>query len=94
MAGDPVARSLFDVAAGELADGIAAAARLLHVDETEILVSYQGGLSEHCPLLIQQLQRRVQQRLTNARVVPPRWRPLVGAYLLACSELGWEGKVA
>jgi N-acetylglucosamine kinase-like BadF-type ATPase len=93
IAGDPVSLSLFDAAAGELAEGIATAARLLHFDETEILVSYQGGLSEHCPLLIQQLQGRVQQRLANARVVPPRWRPLVGAYLLACSALGWEGKV-
>jgi N-acetylglucosamine kinase len=94
IAGDSVALSLFDAAAGELAEGIATAARLLHFEGTEILVSYQGGLSHQCPLLIQELQTRVQQRLTNARVVPPRWRPLVGAYLLACSALGWEGKVA
>lgn len=89
LAGDPVALSIFDMAGTQLAEAVAAAARLLHIHEAPMLVSYQGGAAEHCGLLIQRLEERLHERLPHARITPPRWRPVVGAYLLGCRAVGW-----
>jgi N-acetylglucosamine kinase-like BadF-type ATPase len=90
LAGDSVALSLFDTAANELAEGVAAAARVLHFDNGPLLVSYQGGVAENCPLLTQRMQQRLREQLAHAHIVPPRWRPVIGAYLLGCHALGWD----
>jgi glucosamine kinase len=93
VSGDAVARSLFDDAAGELAEGVIAAARRLGVDGSPITVSYQGGVLEHCPLLVAQIRERLQEQLPEARVQFPLWKPVIGAYLLACSSVGWKAAV-
>jgi N-acetylglucosamine kinase len=93
-AGDAVALSLFDDAAKELAEGITAAARLLRVSDAETLISYQGGVAEYCPLFVERLHEQIRHQLPNAQVVPPRWRPIVGAYLLACAAVQWEGRMS
>jgi N-acetylglucosamine kinase-like BadF-type ATPase len=90
LAGDPVALAVFDTAANALAEGITAAASLLHLDHMPLRVSYQGGVAEHCPLLIQRLKKRLREQLPRARMMPPRWRPLIGAYLLGCRALEWD----
>lgn len=94
VAGDAVALSLFDEAAKEIAEGITAAARLLCLSDSATLISYQGGVAEHCPLLVERLHEQIHHHLPNAQVVPPRWRPIAGAYLFACAALQWEGRVA
>ncbi len=88
--GDTVARSLFDDAAGELAEGVVTVARRLGVDRSPAVVSYQGGVAENCPLLIERMEERLRQQLPLARLQPPRWRPVIGAYLLACHSLDWK----
>lgn len=90
VSGDAIARSLFDDAAGELAEGVVAAARRLGVDDSPIAVSYQGGVPEHCPLLVAQMRERLKEELPKARVQFPLWKPVIGAYLLACSSVGWK----
>lgn len=89
VAGDAVARGLFRHAADELADGVVAAARQLGSADSPLAVSYQGGVAENCPLLIELLRECLQNQLPLARLQPPLWKPVIGAYLLACQSLGW-----
>jgi glucosamine kinase len=89
-ASDPVARSLFREAGEELAEAVVAAARLLDLTHSPVAVSYQGGVAENCPLLLEFLRNRLEQQLPLARFHPPLWRPVIGAYLLACHSLGWH----
>jgi N-acetylglucosamine kinase-like BadF-type ATPase len=91
-AGDPVARSLFCQAADELAEAVLAAARLLDLAHSPVVVSYQGAVAENCPPLIGSLQKRLEQHLPFARLHPPLWKPVMGAYLLGCRSLGWDAK--
>ena len=88
--GDAIARSLFDDAGCELAGGVVAAARRLGMDGSPIAVSYQGGVTEHCPLLVAQMRERLKEGLPEARVQFPLWKPVIGAYLLACNSVGWK----
>lgn len=88
--GDAVARSLFEDAAGELAEGVIAAARRLGVDTSPVAVSYQGGVAEHCPLVVAKMRERLEEELPEARVQSPLWKPVIGAYLLACNSVGWK----
>jgi glucosamine kinase len=90
VAGDVVARSLFENAAGELADGAIAAARRLGLNGSPIPVSYQGGVMEHCPLLVAKLKERLEEELPGTHVRSPLWKPVIGAYLLACNSVGWK----
>ncbi|MGH9666156.1 MAG: hypothetical protein ACRD9L_17155, partial [Bryobacteraceae bacterium] len=90
-AGDPVALALFDSAADDLAEAVQSAACGLRLEHSPLLVSYQGGAAECCPLLVSRMADRIRERLPQARVIPPRTSPAMGAYLLACRWLGWEG---
>lgn len=90
IAGDEVARGLFQRAAEELAEGVTATARQLGSADSPLAVSYQGGVAENCPLLIEFLHECLQHQLPRARLRPPLWKPVIGAYLLACQRLGWE----
>jgi N-acetylglucosamine kinase-like BadF-type ATPase len=88
--GDPVAHSLFEDAAAELVEGVVAAASRLHFENSPIPVSYQGGVAEHCPLLIAGMRERLAETMPRAIVQAPRDKPVMGAYLLACHRLGWK----
>lgn len=90
VAGDSVARSLFDTAAGMLVEGAMAAARQLGLDRSPVRVSYQGGVAEHCPLLVERMTEKLQTQLPLARLQPPLWPPVMGAYLLACRSLNCQ----
>lgn len=93
MEGDAVARALFEEAGTELAESVAAAARDLNISDSPFDVSYQGGAAEACTLLLDSLEAALDRQLPHARMVPPRWPPVIGAYLLACGALGWDGLV-
>jgi N-acetylglucosamine kinase-like BadF-type ATPase len=93
VAGDPVARSLFDTAGDELAEGVVTAARRLRLEDSHLLISYQGGVAEHCALLVERMREQMHERLPRAQLVSPRWRPVIGAYFLGCRSLGWEGNM-
>jgi N-acetylglucosamine kinase-like BadF-type ATPase len=88
-AGDEVAREIFLRSGEELAESVIAAVRQLELDE--VLVSYQGSVIESCHLLRQQFIDQLQQT-NKVVVVPPKFEPVIGAYLLGCKELGWAQK--
>ena len=90
VSGDLVARSPFDDAAAELVEGVIAAACRLGLDNSPIAVSYQGGVAEHCPLLITEMRERLSKALPQTRVQAPLWKPVMGAHLLACNAVGWK----
>ncbi|MGH9694799.1 MAG: hypothetical protein ACRD5Z_11690, partial [Bryobacteraceae bacterium] len=69
---------------------VIAAARRLGGDRSPVAVSYQGGVAEHCPLLVVKMRERLEEELPEARVQSPLWKPVIGAYLLACNLVGWK----
>lgn len=90
VSGDPVACSLFEDAAAELVEGMIAAASRLRFEDSPIPVSYQGGIAEHCPLLITSMRQKLAEAMPRANVQAPRAKAEMGAYLLACNELAWK----
>ncbi len=93
VSGDEVACSIFEDAASELAQGVMAAACRLGLHNSPVVVSYQGGVAEHCPLLVKSMRQRLAEALPDACVRPPLWKPVIGAYLLACNVIGWKAAV-
>jgi N-acetylglucosamine kinase-like BadF-type ATPase len=88
--GDEVARNIFLCAGKELAESVEAAIRLLKLDQSEVLVSYQGAVLESCSLLRKQFVETLNHDVPKASIVPPAFEPVIGAYLLGCESLGWQ----
>ncbi|MGH9882933.1 MAG: N-acetylglucosamine kinase, partial [Pyrinomonadaceae bacterium] len=89
-AGDEVARSLFFRAGEELAEGVEAAIRQLGLSQDEVSVSYQGSVLESCQLLRERFVETLRRQEPKCRVLPPRFEPVIGAYLLGRTALGWD----
>lgn len=89
MAGDTVARNIFVHAGKDIAEGVAAAIRRLGIENHAPLVSYQGSVLESCALVRDAFITSLQQRIPQASVFPPRFEPVIGAFLLGCKVLGW-----
>lgn len=87
-AGDEIARAIFLRAGDDLAESVQAAVRQLDLAET--VVSYQGSVLESCHLLRQQFIDQLQRTIANVAVVPPKFEPVLGAYLLGRKALGWN----
>ncbi|HAF21469.1 MAG TPA: hypothetical protein DCK93_00930 [Blastocatellia bacterium] len=90
VAGDEVARTIFAQAGEELAESVAAAVRQLDFTGTEILVSYQGTVLEACALVRERFGDALRDGFPNIAIVPPRFEPVIGAYLLGCQALEWR----
>jgi N-acetylglucosamine kinase-like BadF-type ATPase len=90
VAGDEVARTIFTQAGEELAESVAAAIRQLDFSGTEILVSYQGAVLEACVLVRECFAAALRDVFPNISIVPPRFEPVIGAYLLGCQALEWR----
>lgn len=90
LAGDEVAQNIFRQAGVELAESVAAAIHQLDLSERETLVSYQGAILQSCELVRQHMILSLRECCPKASVVPPRFTPLTGAYLLGCKALGWS----
>ena len=90
VAGDEVARAIFLEAGEELAESVAAAIRQLDFTGTEILVSYQGSVLEACALVRERFGDALRDGFSNITIVPPRFEPVMGAYLLGCQALKWR----
>jgi N-acetylglucosamine kinase-like BadF-type ATPase len=89
VAGDEVARAIFLQAGQELAESVAMAIRRLDFTGTEILVSYQGAVLEACGLVRESFGDALRGWFPNIAIVPPRFEPVIGAYLLGCEALNW-----
>jgi N-acetylglucosamine kinase-like BadF-type ATPase len=86
--GDRVARGIFLQAAEDLAEGVSAAIRELNLTG-ERLVSYQGSILSACALVRARFSEILQQEFPGIAIRPPRFVPVIGAYLLGCTALGW-----
>lgn len=88
--GDEVAREIFFQAGDELAESVGAAVRRLKLEPDAVIVSYQGSVIDSCHLLRERFRDQLKRRVPGAKVVPPEFEPVIGAYLLGCKALGWE----
>jgi N-acetylglucosamine kinase-like BadF-type ATPase len=89
-AGDEVARRIFLQSGEELAEGVKAAINQLEWGDAEVFVSCQGAILESCPLLFERFVETLKHNVPLVSVVPPRFEPVIGAYLLGCRELAWR----
>ncbi|CAN5798378.1 BadF/BadG/BcrA/BcrD ATPase family protein [soil metagenome] len=88
--GDEAAREIFIQAGEELAEAVAAAAKSLGLQESELLVSYQGSVFEACDLVRGRFTEVLKQTFSSVIITPPRFEPVVGALLIACESIGWK----
>ena len=87
--GDVEAINIFLRAGDELAESVAAALRRLGLTETETKVSYQGSVLESCALVRERFTESLEKVFPKVKVVPPRFKPVVGAFLIGCKSAGW-----
>ncbi|MDQ3173953.1 MAG: hypothetical protein M3Q91_09645 [Acidobacteriota bacterium] len=88
--GDEAAREIFIQAGEELAEAVAAAAKSLNLQESELLVSYQGSVFEGCELVRARFTEVLKQTFSSVIITPPQFEPVVGALLIACESIGWK----
>jgi N-acetylglucosamine kinase-like BadF-type ATPase len=86
--GDRVAQGIFLHAAGDLAEAVGIAIRKLNL-AGERLVSYQGSILSGCALVRERFSELLQQEFPGIAIRAPRFAPVIGAYLLGCTALGW-----
>ena len=87
-AGDDVAVSIFRQAGNDLAEAVASAIRRL--DTAEPKVSYQGSVLESCAMVLEQFKSAVAEKFPDACITAPRFKPVIGAFLIGCREVGWN----
>jgi len=87
--GDAVANSILSAAAEDLATMAVSVLRRLFPGEPSPFVSFAGSLLISCEAMRTQFIEAVRRAVPNAQVVEPRYPPYIGAFLLACSKLGW-----
>lgn len=88
-AGDEVARNIFRQAGEDLAESVAAALRQLSLTDARKIVSYQGAVLVACSLVRERFSEKLRRQFPGIAIAPPRFAPVVGAYLLGCQALGW-----
>jgi len=87
--GDGEAIKIFRQAGDELAESVGAALRRLNLAETEAKVSYQGSVLEACALVRERFAESLEKDFPKTEIVSPRFKPVVGAFLLGCKAAGW-----
>lgn len=88
QAGDEVARKIFETAGMELAECAAAAIARLAPPDGKIDVSYEGSVITQCGMMRDSFCGYLSARFPSVAIVPPRFSPVVGAYLLGRTKLG------
>jgi N-acetylglucosamine kinase-like BadF-type ATPase len=87
---DAVASSILACAGDDLAAMAISVLRRLFPQEPQPLVSFAGSLLVSCEAVRTRFTQTIRREAPKARVVPPRYPPYLGAFLLACSRLAWE----
>jgi N-acetylglucosamine kinase-like BadF-type ATPase len=87
-AGDVVAQEIMLAAAQELAAASAAVLRQLGMLSEPAQVAMVGGIAQAGPVIQEPFRAALQAEAPLARVVPPRFPPVVGSLLLALQALG------
>jgi N-acetylglucosamine kinase len=89
-AGDEVARKIFLGAGEELAESVATAISRLSISGEAVDISYQGSVLESCALVRESFVENLMQREPQAEILPPKYSPVIGAYLLGRASLGLQ----
>jgi N-acetylglucosamine kinase len=86
--GDESAIKIFHQAGDELAESVGAAIRRLNLSEAK--VSYQGSVLESCSIVRERFIECSKEAFPRVEIVPPRFKPVIGAFLLGCKAAGWS----
>ncbi len=88
-AGDAVANTILSAAAEDLATLAVSVLQRLFSGEPSPLVSFAGSLLASWDTMRTQFTQAIRRTVPTAQVIAPRYPPYIGAFLLACSTLGW-----
>jgi N-acetylglucosamine kinase-like BadF-type ATPase len=87
--GDAVANSILAGAAEDLATMAVSVLQRLFPREPSPMVSFAGSILCSCETIRKHFSEAIHRAVPHAQVIPPRYPPYIGAFLLACSTLGW-----
>jgi N-acetylglucosamine kinase-like BadF-type ATPase len=87
--GDETAGGILVRAGTNLARGVAVVINRLELYDDDQLVSYQGAVLEACLAAREAFVTELHRLAPGVRVTPPKFEPIVGAYLLGRGALGW-----
>ena len=88
--GDEVACGIFETAGTELAECVASAVIRLGPGDGISKISYEGSVITSCRLMRDSFCKYLSVKFPSVAVVPPRFSPVVGAYLLGRMKMGLE----
>lgn len=88
--GDEAARAIFIEAGEELAESVQTAINRLGLNNDAALVSYQGAVLSSCAIERGSFIARLKKENPEVSIMPPKFEPVIGAYLLGCEALGWK----
>jgi N-acetylglucosamine kinase-like BadF-type ATPase len=86
--GDKVAHGILRSAGEELAECAAAAIKKLGLSKARARVSFQGSVITSCEIMRESFVKKLVDHCPGALIIPPRFSPVVGAYLLGRTSLG------
>jgi N-acetylglucosamine kinase-like BadF-type ATPase len=89
-AGDQVALEILQRAGDELACGTGAVIRVLNFDPSDCRVSWEGSVIRNSVKVRERFCSTLGAAFPGVSIVPPRFDPVHGAYLIGCKSLGWE----
>jgi N-acetylglucosamine kinase-like BadF-type ATPase len=89
-AGDHVANGILEQAGDELAAGVEAVVRRMHGAVEDCEVTWEGSVLRNSAAVRERFRRSLGRRLPGISILPPRFDPVFGAYLLGRRALGWE----
>ncbi|MBS7651989.1 ATPase [Candidatus Bathyarchaeota archaeon] len=88
--GDPVSKEILERALEELEILALAVIRGLGMKDEEFPLALVGGIFEARDLMAEPLAERIRSSSPGCRVIKPRFKPAVGAVLMALREAGVE----
>jgi N-acetylglucosamine kinase len=88
--GDEISREMIRSALDELESLALAVIRGLGMEGEEFELALTGGILEARDLMAEPLGERIRMRVRGCRVIEPRFKPAVGAVLMAMRSLGIE----
>jgi N-acetylglucosamine kinase len=89
-AGDRIALTIFRSAAEELATGVKTAIRELGMNDIGLPVSYVGSVFDAGELIVRPFAESIIMEHPRAKVLPPKFPAIIGAFLLGAQRAGWS----
>jgi hypothetical protein len=69
--------------------GVIVAIRELGMEEIDLPVSYIGSVFDSGELIVRPFAEAIMAKCPRARVLPPKFPSVVGAFVLGAKEIGW-----